>query len=161
VLEPAFEINARAQLPRASGPNRITAVDDGGAELFALSFAGDRIADLPGDQESFAFAVPISMLHGHALTSLKLSAGGRTVRNMSARDVGADAATVLTRAGSHQVRVQWDASKFPAVMVRDPVKGDILSFARGGDATIVTDNTQLELVYSNRVRSVRELRQLR
>jgi hypothetical protein len=41
------------------------------------------------------------------------------------------------------------------------VKGDVLSFARGGDATIVTDNTQLELVYSNRVRSVRELRQLR
>jgi hypothetical protein len=161
VLEPAFEINARAQLPRAAGPNRITAVDDAGAELFALSFAGDRIADLPGDQESFAFAVPISMLHGHALTSLKLSAGGRTVSNVSAGDVGADAATALTRAGSHQVRVQWDASKFPAVMVRDPVKGDILSFARGGDATIVTDNTQLELVYSNRVRSVRELRHLR
>jgi hypothetical protein len=161
VLEPAFEINARAQLPRASGPDRITAVDDAGAELFSLSFAADRIADLPGDQESFAFAVPISMLRGHALTSLRLSAAGRTVSNVSAGDVGADAATVLTRAGSHQVRVQWDASKFPAVMVRDPVKGDILSFARGGDATIVTDNTQLELVYSNRVRSARVVKSLR
>jgi hypothetical protein len=161
VLEPAFEINARAQLPRSSGPNRITAVDDAGSELFSYSFAGDRIADLPGDQESFAFAMPLSMLRGRTLASLKLSAGGRSVSNVAAGDVAGNTATVLTRAGAHQVRVQWDASKFPAVMVRDPVKGDILSFARGGDATIVTDNTQLELVYSNRVRSVRERIQVR
>jgi hypothetical protein len=160
VLEPAFELNARAQLPASSGPNRITAVDDAGTEVFSLSFAADQIADLPGDQQTFAFAVPVSMLRGHTLASLKLSARGRTVTNVGTGGV-TNAAAVLTRAGLHQVRVQWDAAKFPAVMVRDPVKGDILSFARGGDATIVTDNTQLELVYSNRVHSFRELRILR
>ena len=59
------------------------------------------------------------------------------------------------------VRVQWDASKFPAVMVRDPVRGEVLSFARGGDATIVTSGNEIELVYSNRLRSARVVKQLR
>ena len=161
VLEPAFEIATRPQLPTRSGPNRVMAVDAGGAEVFSLSFAGEAIADLPGDNESFAFTVPLRMLRGRTLASLQLTARGKTVSNVAAGDVAADAGMILTRAGSHQVRVQWDAAKFPAVMVRDPVSGDILSFARGGDATILTDNDQLELVYSNRISSVREVRRLR
>src|SRR5438477_39239 len=116
VLEPAFEIAARTQLPAATGPNRLTATDASGAEVFSLSFAGQQIADLPGDNESFAFVVPETMLHGRALASLSLRARGRTVSNVAAGDIAADAGTVLTSAGSHQVRLRWDAAKFPAVL---------------------------------------------
>lgn len=160
VLEPAFEISARPQLP-ASGPNRLTALDERGAELFSIPFAADRIADLPGDQESFAIALPITMLRGRVLAALRLTARGRVTVNMQAGDVGAEPDVSLSRAGAGAVRLRWDATRFPVIMVRDPVSGDILSFARGGDATVVTGRPELELNYSNRVRSARRLLRVR
>jgi hypothetical protein len=42
--------------------------------------------------------------------------------------------------------------------VRNPQTGNVLSFARGGDVTIATERDDIELNYSNRVRSIRELR---
>jgi len=161
MLEPTFEINARPELPRSSGPNRLAAVDDAGNEIFSLSFAAQRIADLPGDEQSFAFAIPQSMLRGRTLASLRLSAGGRTATNATAGDIAADAETVVRRTGPGRARLQWNAAKFPVVMVRDPVRGEVLSFARGGDVTIATVNDQLELVYPNRVHGGRVIRQLK
>lgn len=160
VLEPAFEINAWPEMP-ARGPNRLVATDDSGAELFALSFAGDRVADLPGDNETFAFTIPKSALRGRALGSLAFTARGKTARSSQSADVAADARTTISRTGPRAVRVQWDAARFPVVMVRDPVRGQVLSFARGGDATIQTPDNELELVYSNRVRSARRLVRVR
>ena len=161
VLEPAFEIDARPELPRAAGPHRITAFDASGGEIVSLSFAGNRIADLPGDQQSFAFAIPMSMLRGRSLASLELTANGKTVTSVASGDVATDAQTVATRVGGRAMHLTWNASRFPAVMVRDPARGEILSFARGGDATIVTGDAPVELVYSNRIHSVRVRPQLR
>lgn len=160
ILEPAFELNARPQLPSA-GSNRLAAVDAAGAEIFSLSFAANRIADLPGDNQSFAFVIPVAMLRGHSLSELVLTSGGRTVRNRAAADVGSDAQTVVTRTGPRSARVQWDGAKFPAVMVRDAKSGEVIAFARGGDASIVASDGDLELFYSNRVRGARVLRRLR
>ncbi|MEX2153334.1 MAG: zinc-dependent metalloprotease family protein [Gemmatimonadaceae bacterium] len=89
VLEPAFEISARPELPARPGPHRVTALDEAGAELFSLSFAGQRIADLPGEHESFVFAVPLSALRGRTLASLRLDARGKTARSVVSSDVGA------------------------------------------------------------------------
>jgi hypothetical protein len=43
------------------------------------------------------------------------------------------------------------------IMVRDPVNGDILSFARGGAAEVETTRTDLSLTVSDQVGS-RDLR---
>jgi hypothetical protein len=75
--------------------------------------------------------------------------------------IDADPAISISRAASGAVRLRWDASRFPSVLVRSPVNGEVLSFATGGDATIATAEPQLELVYSNRVRSRRLVRALR
>jgi hypothetical protein len=160
VLEPAFEVSARAQMPGGSGPNRITAVDNAGAEIFGLSFAGQRIADLPGEHETFAFVVPLSALRGRTLASLRLTSRGQTVTSGASSDVAADPRAVMTRSGSRAVRLRWDAMRFPVVMVRD-ANGQVLSFARGGDATVRTDRSELELNFSNRVRSSRRLERIR
>jgi hypothetical protein len=157
VLEPAFEVSARPSLPQGAGPHRISAVDENGAELFAYSFAGERIADAAGDAETFAFAVPLSALRGHTLGALRLNARGRTVTSVASIDVAADPNVQLSRANAGAVRMRWDAARFPVVMVRNPLSGQVLSFARGGDATIVTGSDELELNYSNRVRSARRL----
>lgn len=160
VLEPAFEINTHVELPR-TGALRLTALDENGAEIFGMPFAGERIADMQGDNQSFAFAIPMSMLRGRSLGSLRLTANGRTVTNRPAGEVAADTRTVVTRTGPRAMRVQWDAGRFPVVMVRDRRTGEVLSFARNGDASIATSSDAVELVYSNRVRSTRVVRQLR
>lgn len=156
VLEPAFEISARRSMP-APGPHRVVATDADGSELFAVSFSGDRIADIAEDVETFAFTVPVSALRGRTPASLKLTARGRTVTSTATGDVGSDPGATITRVNSRSARVRWDASRFPVVMVRD-ANGQVLSFARGGDVTIATAQSQLDLNFSNRVRSTRRLK---
>jgi hypothetical protein len=157
VLEPAFEINARPSLPSAQGPHRLTALDANGAEIVSFAFAAERIADLPGENEAFAFVIPRSALRGRALGTLRLAARGRSATSVASVDVAADPRAVVSRPVAGRVRVQWDASRFPVVMVRNPQSGEILSFARGGDATIVADQAEIDLSFSNRVGSRRRL----
>ena len=158
VLEPAFEVTARTQIP-ATGAHRLTAVGSDGREVFSVSFNASRIADLPGEQESFAMVLPQSMLRGRTLASLRLTArGGQTATSVQAGDLTAASGISMSRVRRGAMRVRWDAARYPVVMVRNPRTGDILSFARGGDVTIATDADELELNYSNRVRSIRELR---
>ncbi len=159
-LEPAFEVNAGAA-PIPPGPNRLSLVDENGAELYGVSFAANRIADIPGDAETFAFHVPLSALRGRTLASLKLTARGRTVTNTKSTDVAADPNVVLTRVNARMARIRWDATRFPVVMVRDPDTGLVLSFARGGDATIATTKAALDMNFSNRVNSSRRYREFK
>lgn len=153
VLEPSFEVTTRALLPATPGPYRVAALDESGGEILSLAFDAERIADLPGDHRTFAFVVPVSMLRGRSPAALRLSAAGRMVTSTRSAAVSESPAATVTRVGARGARIRWDAQKFPAVLVRDAVTGDILSIARGGDATIVTTGPSLELQYSNRVRS--------
>ena len=57
------------------------------------------------------------------------------------------------------MRIRWDASRAPVVLVRDPATGQVISFARGGQADLVTTRRDLSLSVSDRVGG-RELRVL-
>ena len=57
--------------------SRLEARAEDGSSLFDLAFAPSEIADLPGNQQSFVFAVPISDAAAARLTTLRLSGGGR------------------------------------------------------------------------------------
>jgi hypothetical protein len=158
-LEPAFEISARPSLPSA-GPHRIIATDANGEELFAVSFAGERVADIPDHVETFAFTVPVSALRGRTLGALKLTTRGRTASTVATGDVASDPGATVTRVNAAAARIRWDVSRFPVVLVRD-ASGQVLSFARGGDVTIATTQSQLDLNFSNRVRSTRRLKEFK
>lgn len=152
VLEPAFEIETTIE-PVRSGPTRLTALDDGGNEIFALSFATQRIAH--STSEGFAFAIPLTLLNGRTLASLRLSANGRSATNATSARVDGDPELAISAAGPGRVRIRWDAARFPALLVRDRQTGDILSFARGGDVTIAAPRDELDVAWSNRVRSAK------
>ena len=154
VLEPALELTARPKLPPA-GPHRLTVLDERGAEILSINFAARAYADLPGGGESFGFAIPISMLRGRTAAQLRLEARGRTVTSVRSAELGEDPAIKVSRTGPGRVRLQWDAVRFPMAMVRDRQTGEVLSFARGGDATIVAAHDDLEVSFSNRVRSMK------
>jgi hypothetical protein len=162
VLEPAFEIDAHPAMPTGTGSSRITALDANGNEIVSFAFNATRIADVPGDNESFSFVIPLSALRGRTVASLRLNSRGRTATNVAGAVVDADPGVVATRPAAGRVRLRWDANRHPVLMVRNRTTGNVIAFARGGDATIAASQDEIEVNASNRVgsrqRMVRVLR---
>jgi hypothetical protein len=160
VLEPAFHVNTRPRMPRRAGPYSVDATAEDGSKLFSLSFAPSRIADAPGDNASFVFAVPIPDSQAARLQSLRLAGpGGEKLRRRSAlasaqlTTTALDKSAQVRRVPGGKVAVRWDAHQHPMVMVRDADTGEVLSFARGGSVDVVTRNRQVDLVFSDGVQS--------
>jgi hypothetical protein len=152
VLEPAFEVVTRPNLPKAPGPYSVEGRSADGARRFSLSFDAAQIADDPRAGRQFAFAVPLGS--APALSGLRLHAPGGTAA--AARPVGV-APTALpaleARRVAGGVALRWDAATHPMVMVRDPHTGEVLSFARGGQAEVSTPANEIEVSASDGVRS--------
>jgi len=157
VLEPAFEITTRPSLPRAAGPYEVEGLAGDGSRVFRLSFDAAPVADDPRGSRRFAFAVPLGA-GGARLESLQLGgpAGVAAYARTAAPAAAARTSEPLTaRRVAGGVVLRWDASTHPMVMVRDPDTGEVLSFARGGEADIATVKTELEVSASDRVGSQR------
>jgi hypothetical protein len=158
VLEPAFQVNTRPSLPTQAGPYSLLGRASDGSPVFSLSFAPTEIADAPGSQQSFVFAVPMSSAQASRLASLHLSGRGRAVLAAAAAVGGTQPAispeTVeVRRMAAGSVGLRWDARAHPMIMVRDPETGEVLSLARGGEAKLSTLKGRLDLVISDGVKS--------
>jgi peptidase M66-like protein len=159
VLEPAFEIVTRPSLPERLGPYRVEGRAADGSSVFGISFSPDRVADDPAGGAQFAFAVPLQPDRASRLASLHLAVPGRPTVSLRA-SAGAtlgSAGVTAARLGAGRIGLRWDAAAHPMLMVRDPVTGQVLSFARGGRSEIVTDRPALDLQLSTGVRG-RDLR---
>ncbi len=160
VLEPAFQIVTRPSLPTAPGPYSIEATASDGSRVFALSFDAQPVADDPQGSRHFAFAVPLDQARAAQLANLRLLAPGARVAGMSQsvariqRQAVSDE-VVARRESGGEVRVQWNSAVHPMVMVRDPDTGEVLSFARGGDARVWTRKAAVDLDLSDGVQSQR------
>jgi hypothetical protein len=122
--------------------------------LRSVAFEALELADLPGsDERGFAFVLPLDPPLRAALAGFRVVAGSRSTTRFVTAGPAPDPAVVLTRLNSGQVEVRWDASRFPMVMVRDARSGQVLSFARGGTARLWTTATDLQLHFSDGIRS--------
>jgi hypothetical protein len=160
VLEPALHVRTRPTLPHRGGPYVIAAKSEDGRTLFSFSFTPSVIADAPGDQQSFVFAVPLSDRQAAQLASLRLTGQGletELTRSPGAapQQGGGGMAPLaqVRRVGSGRVGIQWDALAHPMVMVRDTETGEVLSLARGGSVHIETPKREVDLVLSDGLRS--------
>jgi hypothetical protein len=163
VLEPAFQLNTRPKLPQRAGPYSIEAASADGTRLLSLSFAPDEVADAPGGQKNFVFAVPLPSATVARISTLRLSGLGRQATVSAPRADGPSSAQLNTvampdsvevrRAGSDRIRLRWNARAHPMVMVRDVETGEVLSLARGGDVQLPTLKGRVDLVLSDGVRS--------
>ncbi len=155
VLQPAFRITSRPRLPRRPGPYRVEGRAADGATVFGFGFTPLEVADDRNGARHFAYAVPLRPERAARVTSLHLAGGGIQA---SLSRISSEPATVeVRRGGPGRVALRWDAAKSPMVMVRDPVTGDILSFARGGAADLETRREELSVTVSDQVGS-RDLR---
>lgn len=155
VLEPAFQVVTRPSLPAAPGPYSIEGRAADGSPVFRVSFAPDPVADDPAAGAQFAFAVPLQPDRAERLAAMHLVERGRRIATVraSAGAVAGAAPVQTTRLGGGRVGLRWDASAHPMILVRDPVTGEVLSFARGGRSEVVTDRGELDLQLSTGIRS--------
>jgi hypothetical protein len=158
VLEPAFQIVTRPSLPTEPGPYSVEAVAADGGSLFKVSFNAAEVADDPRRGRYFAFAVPIDPARAARLGSLRLTAPGGRIAAMSQRTTrlrATKAEPTLAQRETDGVALKWDASLHPMIMVRDPDTGEVLSFARGGNARVSTPKGEVLLEMSDGVKSQR------
>ncbi len=153
VLEPAFQIVTRPSLA-SMGAYRIEGTAADGSQLFGLSFTPSPVADDPHGDAHFAFAVPLQPERAARLNQVRLSIPGRVPVSLRAATRSGvpprtnGMAVRTTRVAPDRVAVEWDAAAHAMAMVRDPVTGHVLAFARGGRAEIVTDRDDLEVQLS-------------
>jgi hypothetical protein len=154
VLEPAFPVEAPADLPTAPGPYSLEGRDSQGTTLFQFDFPLVDVGDgNPGDGH-FAFVVPLSGAVQATLESLTMS--GPT--GSEAREIvpgpqlapGQSPATV-SPVDAGTVEVSWNAAAYPMALIRDAGTGQVLSFARGGVARVAAPGAELEITLSNGV----------
>ncbi len=157
VLEPAFEITTRPSLPSEPGPYRVEGLDAAGAVLFSLPFRGARLAEVNEDMRQFAFAIPTRLAKTDRLERLRLVGPGVSAerRAVPAAPGRVAPAAALRRRSGGEVRLEWDAARRPMALVRDPATGEVLSFARDGGAALRTGSPQLEVLFSDGVRTTR------
>ncbi|HEU0299300.1 MAG TPA: hypothetical protein VFR37_07600 [Longimicrobium sp.] len=165
-LEPAFQIMAAPRLPDAPGAYRIEAQDAAGATLYAFSFDAPQVVDGPRGERHFAFTVPQRVLRMDRLAQVRLFAGARQARLRTGVAPAGGFQPVpprfsVSRAGGDGVALSWSEEAHPVVMVRDPRTGQVLSFARGGAAQVQTDAPELELLFSDGVRTTPRRVQIR
>jgi hypothetical protein len=160
VLEPVFQVMARPSLPNRSGPYAIEGSSIDGARLFGFTFDAVTVADGPHASQHFAFMVPLDQARAVQLQSVRLSGpGGRMSTRAPAAAAPSNRAAasdeISVQAESQGIRVRWNASAHPMVVVRDPDTGQVLSFARGGDVRVRTEKRQVDLEISDGTRSHR------
>lgn len=158
VLEPAMRITARSVLPNSGGDYELSAYDAQGNALFAFDFAPVATSnDGVEGGAHFAFVVPMADASYERLARLELAGNGRNTERVSRQPANAAAAAArgldIAAEASSRARLRWNATAFPMVMVRDADTGDILSFARHGDASVATGRSNVEVVFSDGVKS--------
>ncbi len=162
-LEPILVTEARPSTFEApAGRYRLRGFDDEGAVRFELRFDDEALASISGREgHHFMFVIPVGAGGSLALSRVELDAGaGRTLvreARLSADAMraafGDDAALTVTRPRPGELRVRWDAERFPLLQLRDPESGAILALVRHGEITLDTGLAELELALSEGVRS--------
>ncbi|MEO8449042.1 MAG: hypothetical protein ABI647_04585 [Gemmatimonadota bacterium] len=163
VWEPAFRVPAPVEAATSqSGAYRITGRAADGSQLFSYGFdpvmTMVRQAGAPHEHH-FSVVVPLDDRTDRALARLTLETDAGTF-NRSAQNAVVipgrppvllrDPGAILVRPNARQVRLQWDAATYPVAMVRDAT-GRVISFARGGSATLWSQSPRFEVVFSDGV----------
>jgi len=159
VLEPAFSIVAKPDVPREGGPYRVEGLSRNGRTLFSYSFAGEQPADVEdASSRHFAFAIPMDEATQSDLATIRLTGGGSapvTLQASPAPDeiaASVNAVAATTRAAG-AINVRWGGQAARMALIRDRRTGQVLTFARGGSAEVRSRSGDLEVILSDGVRS--------
>jgi hypothetical protein len=169
VLEPAFRVSAppTPTRPASSARVRVEGVAADGAVLFSAPIEpvpSSTLGAQGAPEEHFAAVLAVSPTVEAAVVRLRLVAPSGVVERLVAGPVGPnppsarslpDPAVAIRRPNARQAAIRWDQGSYPMALVRDAATGAILSFARGGSATVWPAGRAIEVTFSNGVQSLR------
>ena len=167
VLEPAFRVAVPTTAPAATGSYRVEGLAANGAILFSYPIepVHSMTAGVQTDHEQhFATVLPLSQADDLALARVRLVTPEGTVERSSLQTIQQpnrqiflrDPVASTAKPNAVQANISWDGATYPMALVRDPATGEILSFARGGAATIWTTGRAFDVTFSDGVRSVQK-----
>jgi hypothetical protein len=159
MLQPAFPMAMDAQ-PPPPGDHLLEGFDALGTRLFRVSFALVEVGCVPqGSAQHFSFSIPLTAADAARLTELRWTKAGEP---MAQRIGGSGRSPQAARAAwepltqvlfDGRTRLLWDSAAHPMVMVRDKATGLVLGFGEGGDFRFSAEADELELHFSDGVRS--------
>jgi hypothetical protein len=167
VLEPAVRVAPPSVMPSGSGAYRLEGFATDGRVLF--SHPVDPVHTMTmqavmNHEEHFATVLPLDDVADRELARVRLIGPGVTADRVSLQALAQGRSFVLRNPGATlgrpngaQATLTWDARTYPVAMVQDVVTGEILSFARGGSATIWTGGSRFHVTFSDGARSVTQL----
>jgi hypothetical protein len=154
ILEPSLVVEARPSLPLASGPYRLLVRDGDGRTAVDLRFAMPEIADLPGDDSAFAWAIPLPAAKAASLASQELRGPeGRVVKVRSQHAASGRPTTTPTLSRRADLHLAWDAAAHPLLVVRRTSDGAVLGMLRDGRGVVRTEPGALDLLLGDGVTS--------
>ncbi|MBM4187030.1 MAG: hypothetical protein FJ206_06925 [Gemmatimonadetes bacterium] len=165
ILEPAFKVTAPpSALPTASSARAEGYAADG-TLLFSYPLpTAESVTELvqTGAEEHFAAVLPLTAFQEQALARVRVVTPVGTVERRSAQALAGggrtlflrDPAATVVRPNSAQATFRWDAASYPMALVRDVASGEVLSFARGGAATLWATGRSFDITFSDGVRSI-------
>ena len=158
-LEPAFRIPANSSLAEP-GPYTWEAHDAIGRVLASVSFTAHDVADVPdmASVQLFSFVVPLRADMLAALQSMHIKSGNREIAQKTQTAAAPSEAELqntirVDDLPDHGARVVWDAGRYPVVMVRDALTGEVRGFLRGGNAEIADAPADVEVHVSGGIQS--------
>lgn len=160
-LDPLLRLPGPGPAERHEGPHRVHGYAADGTRLFEASFESAAVADLPRPEEHFSVRLPVTegvadRLHRVEVRLADDRTTARTARLTAAElreALRAGLAVEARRISDRQVRLTWDQARFPELMVASSSDGQVLSFARGGEAIVSTEEGTLLVTISEGVRS--------
>lgn len=148
-LNPVVEMEARPSFPEAPGPHALEGRGADGEALFSLSFEGLRLSHGAHEEERhFAFFIPLDAQARARLSAVNLASTFGAARREHVPRERLDAvpprrldlpAPRTHRRGDGSMRITWDRSEHPVIVVRDPASGTVLSIAQEGELVIPAD----------------------
>src|SRR5205814_5703702 len=117
----------------------------------AVNFEPAVVADAAPNTKQFAFAVPLDP----RLALIRVTGDGKTAQRESVRAESSVISISRVSPAKHTLAVSWAGDLYPMAVIRDADTGEILGFARNGQATIASRSSRIDVMLTDGVRSIR------
>ncbi len=162
VLEPALRVAPPTSVPAGTPGYRIEGLSADGRVVFSQPVPIVSTGEEVGPEQHFATVIPVDAAQDQAVARLRLVTPTgpaerislQTIAQLGRRVLFRDPAAAMARVNTLQARFSWDGATYPMAMIRDAETGQVISFARGGAATVWTGGRRFDVTFSDGVRSV-------
>ena len=166
-MEPSFRVKAPITPAPRGATHQVELLDANGTALLAMPVEASEVDHTTSghEQRQFAVVLPWSATLEQRLQQVRVRdvrvpmrtavqrASAALPSAVGARTLADEPSAQLDRA-ARQIRVRWDNPAYRMAMVRDASTGQIMGFVRRQGAVVATGGRNVEVVFSDGVRSV-------